>query len=53
MQQNPSDRCEGIFFGAEFNKKNAKCEKVSWGCGDPPFKTIEDCKMICESQIIR
>ena len=61
IQQDPEDICEGIYYGAEFNKKIKKCKIVSWGCTFPPFFTegcdgeiicgesaLEECRNVCE-----
>jgi hypothetical protein len=43
IQQPSKDKCEGIYYGAEFNKNEGKCEFVSWGCRNPPFVADDNC----------
>ncbi len=50
IQQDPEDNCDGVYLGAEFNKKTNKCESISWGCDDPPFESVDECKKVCEKQ---
>lgn len=51
IQEPPEDRCEGQYYGAVFNKKTNKCEYDVWGCDDPPFKSVDECKNVCEKQL--
>jgi len=43
------DMCEAIYTGVAFDKDKNICEEVVWGwCRRPPFKTIDECKDVCE-----
>ena len=40
--------CDGIYLGAEFDRKTNRCRSTSWPCKKPPFTSVDECRSICE-----
>lgn len=60
LNSNVDERCKWKFNGLcdyltregyYFNEETKKCEYFgpSSGCSDPPFRTMQECKTVCES----